>query len=184
MWPRGVFQGMNTNLFRRVAAGAALGCAALVTAAVVVPSSAQAASVVKQKPGKVYLAEDQSLRGKPLYKPSCHGKFDCGLSGDSTAFLYRMHWQKWTTSKAVGTGTYLLNSCTPNCAEGRFLSVPVIVTFTHPARACIGKSARWYWTEASFRYPKGLPRQLRGANAPVNPWIFTGLIQDIKTTCR
>ncbi|HLK00218.1 MAG TPA: hypothetical protein VKU39_09960 [Streptosporangiaceae bacterium] len=175
---------MSTHLFRRIATGAALGCAALVTAAAVVPSHAQAASAVKQKPHPVYIATGQSLRGKALYKPSCHGKFDCGLSGDSTAFLYRMHWTMWTTGKAVGTGTYLLNSCTPNCAQGRFLSVPIVVTFTHPAKACVGKSARWYWTEASFRYPKGLPRQLQGANAPANPWVFTGLIQDIKASCR
>lgn len=187
---------MNTKLLRRIGAGTALGCAALVTAAVIVPSHAQAAprtpagqsgpgvSAVKQKPSSTFIAQGQSLRGKALYKPSCHGKFDCGLSGDSTAFLYRMHWQTWTTGKAVGTGTYLLNSCTPDCAQGRFFNVPVVVTFSHAKKACVGKSVRWYWTEASFRYPKGLPRQLQGGNAPVNPWVFSGLIQDIKASCR
>jgi hypothetical protein len=166
--------------------GSALGCAALVTA-VLVPSVAHAAAGVQhvnQRARDTYIAGGQDLAGPALYKPACKVKFDCALSGDSTAFLYRMHWSQWSTTKAVGTGTYLLNDCTPNCAEGRFYSVPIVVTFTNPVKACAGKAVRWYWTKASFRYPHGIPSALRGDSAPANPWNFAGLAQDAKASCR
>lgn len=177
---------MNRSLFRRAFAGAALGCAALASTAVL-PAVAHAAPAVvrvSQRPGNTYIAAGQSLRGTELYKPACDVKFHCILSGDSTAFLYRMHWTKWTTTSAVGTGTYLLNSCNPSCAGGKFYSVPIVVTFTNPVKACAGTSARWYWTKASFRYPHGLPAALRGDSGPVNPWNFTGLARSAKASCR
>jgi hypothetical protein len=39
------------------------------------------------------------------------------------------------------------------------------------------------WTRASFRYPHGLPKVLRGSNAPLNPWVFSSLISAAKHTC-
>jgi hypothetical protein len=177
---------MNRSLFSRVTVGAVLGCATLLTA-VVAPSRAQAAPVVEhvdQRASSTYIAAGQYLRGPALYKPACKVKFDCALSGDATAFLYQMRWTQWSTTKAVGTGTYLLNSCTPNCAEGKFYAVPIVVTFTNPVKACMGKSVRWYWTKASFRFTHGLPSALRRDNAPVNPWDFTGVSQEAKASCR
>ena len=178
---------MNRSLFRRTAAGVVLGCAALLTA-VVVPSHAQAAPVAKhvnQRARSTYIAAGQSLGGPALYRPACTVKFDCVLSGDATAFLYRMRWTQWGTTKAVGVGTYLLNSCTPNCAEGKFSSVPIVVTFTNPVKACVGKSVPWYWTKATFRFTHGLPPALRRFDdAPVNPWSFTGLAEAAKASCH
>jgi hypothetical protein len=174
---------MNRSLFRRAATGAVLGCAALL-ATVVVPSHAQAATGYQQ-PSKVYIAEGQYLGAPALYKPACRTKSDCALSGDATAFLYRMHWSQWSATKAVGAGTYLLNLCTPNCAEGKFVNVPIVVTFTNPVKACAGKSVRWYWTKASFRFTHGLPRALRNwDSAPLNPWVFTGLASQAHASCR
>jgi hypothetical protein len=177
---------MNRSLFRRAAAAAVLGCAAVVTTAVVLSAAHAAAAVrhVDQRPGNTYIASGQYILGPALYKPACQVKFDCALSGDATAFLYQMRWSHWTTTKAVGTGTYLLNDCTPNCAEGKFYQVPIVVTFTSPVRACADKSVRWYWTKASFRYTHGLPAVLRGDFGPLNPWKFTGLAQEAKTSCR
>jgi hypothetical protein len=179
---------MNRSLCRRLVAGAALGCAA-VTAAVVLPSAAQAAPAVKQasvvkQASDTYFAAGQYLKGPALYKPACKTKFSCSVSGDATAFLYKMHWTQWTASKAIGSGSYLLNSCTPNCALGKFYDVPIVVTFTNPVKACFGKSDRWYWTKATFRFTHGLPPALRGGNGPVNPWVFTGLAQEAKASCR
>jgi len=177
---------MIRSLVHRAAAGAVLGCAALMTAAVV-PSAAQAAPAVKHvnpQASRTYIAAGQNIRGPALYKPACTAKFSCALSGDSTAFLHKMRWTKWNSAKAVGTGSYLLNSCTPNCATGRFYTVPVVVTFTNPVKACFGKSVRWYWTKATFRFTHGLPPALRGGNGPLNPWRFTGLAQQAKASCR
>jgi hypothetical protein len=177
---------MNRSVFRTAVAGTVLGCAALAVA-VVGPAVAHAAPAVKhvnQQARDTYIAAGQTLTGPALYKPACTVKFDCALSGDATAFLYRMHWTQWSSTKAVGVGTYLLNGCTPNCAEGKFYSVPIVVTFTNPVKACADKSVRWYWTKASFRYPHGLPSALSGDSAPVNPWTFTGLAQAAKDSCR
>lgn len=178
---------MNPSLFRRAAAGAVLGCAALLTACVV-PSHAQAAPAAKhvnQQASSTYIAAGQYLSAPALYKPACRVKFDCALSGDATAFLYRMRWTQWGTTRAVGSGTYLLNSCTPNCAEGKFYSVPIAVTFTNPVKACVGKSVRWYWTKATFRFTHGLPPAVRRfGNAPVNPWSFTGLAEAAEASCH
>jgi hypothetical protein len=169
----------RSSLLRRAAAGAVLGCAALVTAAVV-PAQAHAA----QPAGRTYIAAGQNLAGPALYKPACKSEFSCALSGDSTAFLYRMRWTQWSSGKAVGTGTYLLNSCTPNCAQGRLYRVAVVVTFTNPVKACAGKSVRWYWTKAAFRFPHGLPAALRGPGGPASPWSFTGLAGSARSSCR
>jgi hypothetical protein len=177
---------MNRSLFRRAAMGAVLGCAALLTV-VVVPAHAQAAPDVKyvnQQASRTYFAAGQYLTAPALYKPACKSKFSCAVSGDATAFLYRMRWTQWSTTKAVGTGTYLLNNCTPNCAEGKFYDVPIVVTFTNPVKACFGKSVRWYWTKASFRFTRGLPPALRADNPPVNPWVFTGLASQAHASCR
>jgi hypothetical protein len=172
---------MNGSLFRRAAAGAVVGCAALL-ATVVVPSHAQAASAAKpvsQQAGSTYIANGQEL--SPLYKPGCTVKFACSLSFHD--FLYRMHWTQWSTTKAVGTGTYLVNGCTPNCAKGTFYSVPIVVTFTNPVKACQGKAARWYWTKATFRFTHGLPPVLRHLDLP-NPFSFPGVAVAARATCR
>jgi hypothetical protein len=176
---------MSRSLFRRAIVGAVLGGAALITAAVV-PSVAQAAPAVghvNQRASNTYIAVGQDILGPALYKPACGVKFDCALSGDDTAFLYRMRWTQWSATKAIGTGTYLLNSCTPDCATGGFYNVPITVTFTNPVKACFGKSTRWYWTKATFRFTHGLPPALRG-EVPVNPWLFTGIAQQAKASCR
>jgi hypothetical protein len=181
---------MNRSMFRRAAVGAVLGCAALLAAVTVssaVSSAAQAAPAVKhpnQQASHTYFAAGQDIEGPALYKPACSVKFDCAVSGDSTAFLYRMRWTQWSATKAVGTGSYLLNSCTPDCAAGTFYNVPIVVTFTNPVKACSGKSVRWYWTKAAFRFTHTLPPGLRGDNGPVNPWVFTGVAQQARATCR
>jgi hypothetical protein len=177
---------MSRPPFRRAAAAAVLGCAAVMTVAAV-PSVVQAAPAVEhvnQQASHTYIAAGQYIRGPVLYRPACTVKFDCALSGDATAFLYRMRWTQWKTTRAVGTGSYLLNSCTPNCAKGRFYDVPIVVTFTKPVKACFGKSVRWYWTKATFRFTHGLPAVLRRENPPVNPWVFAGLAQEAKASCR
>jgi hypothetical protein len=62
--------------------------------------------------------------------------------------------------------------------------VPVVVTFTRPVKVCSPAGARWFWSRASFRFPHGLPKALRGANAPANPWTFSSVIAAAKQSCR
>jgi hypothetical protein len=118
-----------------------------------------------------------------LDEPSCPAEFSCQLSGDSTAYLSDMTWLSWTTTEAVGTGTELLNDCTPSCAGGTMVKVQTTVTFSKPVQACSGGTVRWVWTYATFSYPQGLPAELSGSNAPANPWAFTALASAAQQSC-
>jgi hypothetical protein len=129
-----------------------------------------------------FLAAEQSLNGGLLHKPSCDG-FGCALSGDSTAFLFRMTWPTWSGSVAVGIGTYKLDDCNPDCAGGHVYSVATVVTLSQPVKVCSSSGTRWVWTHASFTFPQGLPKALQGQNAPQNPWTFSGLITAAQQTC-
>jgi hypothetical protein len=179
---------MKVRMARRVAGLAGIACAAvLVTAcspgnATAAPASSQASAALTARTApRVYLAEGQNIGGRMLYRPAC--KSGCVLSGDSTAILDKMTWRTWSASKAVGTGTYELDGCNPDCAAGPLYKVPAVVTLSHPVKVCSSSGTRLVWTKASFRFPHGLPKALRGSNAPQNPWVFSSLISAAKHSC-
>jgi hypothetical protein len=129
-----------------------------------------------------FLAAEQDLNGTFLHEPGCGG-YGCALSGDSTAFLSRMRWTTWSGTEAVGTGTYKLDDCNPNCAAGHVYPVATVVTLSQPVKVCSPSATRWVWSHASFTFPAGLPEALQGQNAPQNPWTFTALIAAAQQTC-
>jgi hypothetical protein len=129
-----------------------------------------------------FLAAAQSLNGTLLHEPACGGS-GCALSGDSTAFLSQMKWTTWSGSEAVGTGTYKLDDCNPNCAAGHVYSLATVVSLSQPVKVCSSSGTRWVWTHAFFIFPQGLPQPLTGQNAPQNPWIFSSLITAAQQTC-
>ena len=179
---------MKVRMARRAAGWSGIVCAALlVTAcspgnATAAPASSPASAALAAKTAaRVYLAEGQNIGGRMLYRPAC--KSGCVLSGDSTAILDKMTWRTWSASKAVGTGTYELDGCNPNCAAGPLYKVPAVVTLSHPAKVCSSSGTRLVWTKASFRFPHGLPKALRGSNAPLNPWVFSSLASAAKHSC-
>jgi hypothetical protein len=145
------------------------------------PSSSPSLAAAPTGAG-TFLAAEQSLNGGLLHKPSCDG-FGCALSGDSTAFLFRMTWPTWSGSVAVGIGTYKLDDCNPDCAGGHVYSVATVVTLSQPVKVCTSSGTSWVWTHASFTFPQGLPKALQGQNAPQNPWTFSGLITAAQQTC-
>ncbi|MGH3184168.1 MAG: hypothetical protein ACRDOE_19995, partial [Streptosporangiaceae bacterium] len=49
----------------------------------------------------------------------------CADAGD---VLTGLHWIDWASTQAFGTGTEMINTCKPNCAEGKFVSYPVLIT--------------------------------------------------------
>ena len=179
---------MNGRRARRVAGWAGIVCAGLlVTAcspgnATAAPASSPAsAGLAAKTAARTYLAEGQDVRGTLLYRPACQQ--GCPLSGDSTAILARMTWRTWSASKAVGTGTYELDGCNPDCAAGPVYKVPTVVTLSHPVTVCTPAGTRSVWTRASFGFPHGLPPALRGSNAPLNPWVFSSLISASRHSC-
>ena len=129
-----------------------------------------------------FLAPEQSLTATLLREPACGG-FGCALSGDSTAFLFRMTWTTWSGAEAVGAGNYKLDDCNPDCAGGHVYSVATVVTLSQPVKVCSSADPRWVWTHASFTFPDGLPKALQGQNAPQNPWTFSPLITAAQQAC-
>jgi hypothetical protein len=202
----------NARRARQVAAWASIACAALlVTAcnaearppAVVTPSApaTQASSpapagsspatpvpattpstAVRQTAASTFLAQGQDINGSLLFMPACNG-FGCALSGDSTSFLAKMTWSTWSATEAVGTGTYKVDGCDPDCAAGPIYPVAAVVTLSNPVKVCSASGARWVWTRASFRYPDGLPKALQGSNSPKNPWVFSTVAAAAQQSC-
>jgi hypothetical protein len=129
-----------------------------------------------------FLAVGQDIKGPLLHEPACRG-YGCALSGDSTTFLANMKWTTWSGTKAVGTGTYKINDCNPNCAAGHVYSVATVVTLSHPVKVCSASGTRWVWSHASFLFPHGLPAALHGQNAPQNPWSFSPLVTAAQQSC-
>jgi hypothetical protein len=52
----------------------------------------------------------------------------CADAGD---VLTALHWVSWA-SQAFGTGTEMIKTCTPNCAEGGFVSYPTLIALWRP----------------------------------------------------
>lgn len=129
----------------------------------------------------VYLAEGASVTGRMLHAPRCQA--GCQLSGDSTAWLYNMTWPTWNSAVAIGAGTEKLDDCTPDCAAGTPHAVPVLVTLSKPVMVCVSGKGTWYWTQATFSWPGGLPAAVSGANAPVSPFGYPGITAEAATTC-
>jgi hypothetical protein len=129
----------------------------------------------------VYLAEGGDVRGTAVHEPSCAAA-GCPLSGDGTTQLSAMTWSTWTGTEAVGSGTEEIDGCTPNCATGKLYAVKVTVTFTKPVHVCAAGVSHWYWSQASFTWPNGLPAALKGANAPTNPFTYSEIASQ-STSC-
>jgi hypothetical protein len=146
------------------------------------PATPAAVATASPTGADTFLAAAQDLNGTLLHEPACGG-YGCALSGDSTAFLAGMKWSTWSGAEAVGTGTYRLDDCTPNCAAGHVYPVAAVVTLSQPVKVCSPSGTRWVWSRASFTFPHGLPQALRGQNAPQNPWTFSALITAAQQSC-
>jgi hypothetical protein len=187
----------NARRARRLAGWTGVVCAALLATACngngsvatgpvtgpATPASSAPATAPATGPtaNSTFLAEGQDINGTVLHAPLCDS--GCVLSGDSTSILDKMTWNTWSASEAVGTGTYEIDGCNPNCAAGPVYHVPAVVTLSNPVKACSSSGSRWFWTRATFRYPNGLPAALRGDEAPANPWVFSPVVTAAQQSC-
>ena len=188
----------NARRTRRIAGWAGIACAALLATAcnspggpsVVVtgaphPATASPAttpSTAVREAAVIFLAQGQDINGKLLFMPACGGS-GCPLSGDSTAVLSTMTWSSWSATGAVGTGTYKIDGCNPDCAAGPVYPVATVVTLSNPVQVCSSSGTRRVWSKASFTFPDGLPKALRGGNGPANPWVFSSVISAARQSC-
>ena len=64
----------------------------------------------------------------PAQKPEAI-TFTCA---DGNMYVDQISWSKWNTTGARGTGTYNVNDCEPDCADGTMLRGPVDITLSNP----------------------------------------------------
>jgi|tagenome__1003787_1003787.scaffolds.fasta_scaffold20562019_1 hypothetical protein len=72
-------------------------------------------------------------RGRATTRPS----FVVFACGDGNFYAKRITWDSWGGSRATGRGTAHVNSCDPNCAEGKFETFPVRISVSR-VRSCHG----------------------------------------------
>jgi hypothetical protein len=87
-------------------------------------------------PPKVYLAANGWSAASPVFAPK-----SVAVSADSSFYLESMTWT-WSTTRAIGTGTGTVNTCQPDCAEGKHISAPIKVTLSKPQPVCGREVAR------------------------------------------
>ena len=58
---------------------------------------------------------------------------------DGNASLTHLVWSLWNVSTASATGVYIHNTCTPNCAQGTFVSAPSNVVLSYPIETQVGR---------------------------------------------
>jgi len=64
----------------------------------------------------------------PTQKPEAI-TFTCA---DGNMYVNQIIWSEWDKDGARGTGTYNVNDCEPDCADGTMLSGPVKITLSNP----------------------------------------------------
>jgi hypothetical protein len=139
--------------YRLLAAGLVIGLA--VTAC---GSAAQAGVPAGGSP-----AAPQPQASSPAPAASRTVWFDCTHHGqqepsdyiltcaDAGSVLEHLVWKSWTAQQAVATGVHELNDCTPNCAEGKFIDYPVVVTLWR-GEPVSGQPGERYFTMITVRY--------------------------------
>lgn len=68
--------------------------------------------------------------------------------------VWKIKWSKWEASGAEGTGIFMANDCDPNCAEGKFLEVPVTVYLSD-----LSTDSKHYFLNTATIVPKNVEDQ-------------------------
>ena len=75
---------------------------------------------------------------------------------DANDALTALHWVSWANNQAFGTGTEKVNTCTPDCADGKFVSYPALITLWRP-EPFPGHPGVRYFTRITRIYPSNRP---------------------------
>lgn len=103
-------------------------------------------------PVRVYVCET-------AYKPS-RVLVACG---DGNARVVGLRWSVWTSTHAVGSGTWQQNDCQPDCARGRFHDFPVRLDLDHPMRG----QGTVIFGDVTASFPRAAPYGARNGVEPV-----------------
>jgi hypothetical protein len=75
---------------------------------------------------------------------------------DANDALTALHWVSWVASQAFGTGTETVNTCTPDCADGKLVSYPALIALWRP-ESLPGHPGVLYFTRITRIYPSNRP---------------------------
>lgn len=75
---------------------------------------------------------------------------------DANDALTALRWVSWANNQAFGTGTEKVNTCKPDCADGKFVSYPALITLWRP-EPLPGHSGVRYFTRITRIYPSNRP---------------------------
>ena len=78
--------------------------------------------------------------------------------GDGNVQAINMHWSKWGANSAKGTGTLKVNTCTPNCAAGKFKRYPGSIVLSKPRTCPSGRQFAHLKYTFTHKKPKGVKR--------------------------
>ena len=87
---------------------------------------------------------------KPSYKP----KSLIIACGDGAFRAVKLKWPTWTRKTAIGHGIAKVNTCDPNCAQGKFKSYRVKLTADKPKQC--GPGDRQF-TRLTYTFPDKKP---------------------------
>ena len=113
---------LTATLLAMTAAGLLAGCSSPHDGAAAAVSSRAADSAATQRSVIVV-----NCPGRQQTRPSSF-ILTCADAGD---VLTALHWVSWA-SQAFGTGTEMIKTCTPDCAEGGFVSYPALIALWRP----------------------------------------------------
>ena len=98
-----------------------------VTAAPAAPVATTAPPTAKPAPALPTVSTNSAIDGAQAVKPSM-----IDLSADGNGDLNGLTWSSWTAHSAEGSGSFNVNNCQPNCAQGTTVDVPVSVALSAP----------------------------------------------------
>jgi hypothetical protein len=75
---------------------------------------------------------------------------------DANDALTALHWVSWANKFAFGLGTEKVNTCTPDCADGKLVSYPALITLWRP-EPVPGHPGVRYFTRITRIYPANRP---------------------------
>lgn len=126
--------------------------AAAAVAAIVCATTAVALPSASAGP-RVYL----SGCTKPQYAP----RVLILACADVNTYVQGLKWSHWNAATATATGTFVANTCTPNCVAGHYERYPASLVASK-AKVC-GASRRLQYTRVvvvlNGRRPAGMPRR-------------------------
>jgi hypothetical protein len=156
----------------RVTRFAAIALSAAALAAVSVPLAAHAATAHAVTAQEAIHQTAPSVAvydclNQPQIRPSTFDLF-CDGSGSFTG----LRWSTWNASTATATGALYLDSCQPNCAQGKWthLTVDLIFWRSEPVKGQPGKRG---YTQMTVLYP-GQPVGGHNTYTEAPPGVFPG----------